>query len=236
MFTRLTGGRGRLASAAAIVIASAIAGAPRRIASQDRPQPTFRTEANYVRADMLRDDEGTACRSTICGATSSDRSKTGTSGHRCLAHRRLRCDGGIEPPVHTAASLSVQWAVGPRACRRATTNCACARRLPRPAPRPPTRSASPCPPPRTAPAFSSSNADRAQATARSPPPTCASVDWTRCGSPYRPRTHRSPRHVCSIEPARCCRFQFRRRCETRRMARHREAQRWRSLRLRPATI
>ena len=52
MFTRLTGGRGRLASAAAIVIASAIAGAPTRIASQDRPQPTFRTEANYVRADV----------------------------------------------------------------------------------------------------------------------------------------------------------------------------------------
>ena len=52
MFTRLTGGRGRLASAAAIVIASAIAGAPTRIASQDRPQPTFRTEANYVRVDV----------------------------------------------------------------------------------------------------------------------------------------------------------------------------------------
>ena len=51
MFTRLTGGRRRLASAAAIVIASAIAGAPIRIASQDQPRPTFRTEANYVRVD-----------------------------------------------------------------------------------------------------------------------------------------------------------------------------------------
>ena len=51
MFTRLTGGRRRLASAAAIVIASAIAGAPLRIASQDQPRPTFRTEANYVRVD-----------------------------------------------------------------------------------------------------------------------------------------------------------------------------------------
>jgi len=52
MFTRLTGWRRRLASAAAIVIASAIAGAPIRIASQDQPRPTFRTEANYVRVDV----------------------------------------------------------------------------------------------------------------------------------------------------------------------------------------
>jgi VWFA-related protein len=51
MFTRLTGRRRRLASAAAIVIASAIAGAPIRTASQDQPRPTFRTEANYVRVD-----------------------------------------------------------------------------------------------------------------------------------------------------------------------------------------
>jgi VWFA-related protein len=49
--TPLTGGRRRLASAAAIAIASAIAGAPLRIASQDQPRPTFRTEANYVRVD-----------------------------------------------------------------------------------------------------------------------------------------------------------------------------------------
>jgi len=33
------------------MIASAIVGAPTRIASQDQPQPTFRTEANYVRVD-----------------------------------------------------------------------------------------------------------------------------------------------------------------------------------------
>ena len=51
MFTFLTGGRRRLATAAAIVIAVAIAGAPLRIASQDQPRPTFRTEANYVRVD-----------------------------------------------------------------------------------------------------------------------------------------------------------------------------------------
>ena len=51
MFTSLTGGRRRLATAAAIVIASAIAGAPIRIGSQDQPRPTFRTEANYVRVD-----------------------------------------------------------------------------------------------------------------------------------------------------------------------------------------
>ena len=114
-------------------------------------------------------------------------------------------------------------------CHPAITNCACARRLPRPARRPPTRFASPCPPPQTALAFSSSNADRAPATARSPPPICASADRTRCGSPFQPRTHRSPRHVCSIEPARCCRFQFRRRRETRRMARNRKTQRCRSL-------
>ena len=51
MFTRLTAGRRQLASATAIVIASAIAGAPTRTASQDQPRPTFRTEANYVRVD-----------------------------------------------------------------------------------------------------------------------------------------------------------------------------------------
>ena len=51
MFTRLPGGRRHLAPAAAIVIALAIAGAPIRIASQDQPRPTFRTEANYVRVD-----------------------------------------------------------------------------------------------------------------------------------------------------------------------------------------
>ena len=45
------GGRRPLASAAAIVIASAIAGAPIRTASQDQPRPMFRTEANYVRVD-----------------------------------------------------------------------------------------------------------------------------------------------------------------------------------------
>ena len=49
MFTHLTGARRQLA--AAIVITSAIAGAPIRIASQDQPRPTFRTEANYVRVD-----------------------------------------------------------------------------------------------------------------------------------------------------------------------------------------
>src|SRR5512134_4034653 len=52
MRTSLAGGRRRLASAVAIVIASAIAGAPIRIASQDQPRPTFRTEANYVRVDV----------------------------------------------------------------------------------------------------------------------------------------------------------------------------------------
>ena len=51
MSTLLTGGRRQLGSAAAIVIASAISGAPIRIASQDQPRPTFRTEANYVRVD-----------------------------------------------------------------------------------------------------------------------------------------------------------------------------------------
>jgi VWFA-related protein len=51
MFIRLPGRRRRLATAAAIVIASAIAGAPIRTASQDQPRPTFRTEANYVRVD-----------------------------------------------------------------------------------------------------------------------------------------------------------------------------------------
>ena len=33
------------------MIALAIVGAPLRIASQDQPRPTFRTEANYVRVD-----------------------------------------------------------------------------------------------------------------------------------------------------------------------------------------
>jgi VWFA-related protein len=50
MFTRLTGGRRRLASA--VAIAWALAGAPLPIASQDQPRPTFRTEANYVRVDV----------------------------------------------------------------------------------------------------------------------------------------------------------------------------------------
>jgi VWFA-related protein len=52
MFTPLTGRRRQLASAAAIVIASGIASVPTRIASQDQPRPTFRTEANYVRVDV----------------------------------------------------------------------------------------------------------------------------------------------------------------------------------------
>ena len=52
MCIRLTGGRRQLASVAAVVIASAVAGAPIRIASQDQPRPTFRTEANYVRVDV----------------------------------------------------------------------------------------------------------------------------------------------------------------------------------------
>jgi VWFA-related protein len=52
VFTTLTGGRRRFTSIATIVIASAIAGAPVRIASQDQPRPTFRTEANYVRVDV----------------------------------------------------------------------------------------------------------------------------------------------------------------------------------------
>jgi VWFA-related protein len=58
MSTRLTGGR-RLASAA-IVIASAIVSDPTRIASQDQPRPTFRTEANYVRVDVYATTKGGA--------------------------------------------------------------------------------------------------------------------------------------------------------------------------------
>ncbi len=51
MFTRLTGRR-RFTPAAAIVFATAFAGASVQIASQDQPRPTFRTEANYVRVDV----------------------------------------------------------------------------------------------------------------------------------------------------------------------------------------
>ena len=55
MHSRLSGQR---LAFAAMVIASAIAGAPIRIASQDQPRPTFRTEANYVRVDAYATNEG----------------------------------------------------------------------------------------------------------------------------------------------------------------------------------
>ena len=115
MFTRLTGGRRQFASAAAIAIASAIAGAPIRSASQDQPRPTFRTEANYVRVDAyattkdgvpiddLRRDEFELLEDRVPQTT--DASLIDASG-ATVASSHL----SILP-----ASLSVQWAVGPRA-------------------------------------------------------------------------------------------------------------------------